>query len=105
MRHALLILLLASCGSCGSKQPAPPPPANQTAKPANDCIKTGCSGTVCAEPGHDVVTTCEYKPEYGCYREGVCERQADGSCGWTQTPSLQGCLANPPPMPAGGAPQ
>ncbi|HEX5060268.1 MAG TPA: hypothetical protein VFV99_12960 [Kofleriaceae bacterium] len=101
MRYALLILLLA----CGSKSNPPSEASNKTPSPANDCITTGCSGTVCTEPGKEVVTTCEYKPEYGCYKDGVCARQNDGSCGWTQTPSLQACLANPPALPVGGTPQ
>jgi eight-cysteine-cluster-containing protein len=79
-------------GTCGweiRECPAPP----QT----GDCLKTGCSGTICAEPGNDVMTTCEYKAEYACYQTASCVRQADGNCGWTQTPELQACLANPPP--------
>ena len=60
------------------------------------CIKTGCSGTVCAEPGNDTMTTCEFKPEYACYQSATCERQADGKCGWTQNDALTSCLANPP---------
>jgi eight-cysteine-cluster-containing protein len=99
MKYALMILLLA----CGSKSK----PTEETKPPAtaNDCIKSGCSGTVCVEPGKEVVTTCEYKAEYGCYKEGVCERQADGSCAWTQSPALTACLANPPPLDSGPAPQ
>jgi hypothetical protein len=62
------------------------------------CIKTGCSGTVCAEPGNDVVTTCEMKPEYACYQKATCEKQPSGSCGWTETPELAACLASPPPL-------
>lgn len=104
MKHALLIFLFA-CGSKSTPPSEPAPPSNETPAAANDCIKTGCSGTVCTEPGKDVMTTCEYKAEYGCYKEGVCERQADGSCGWTQTPELQACLANPPPLDGAPAPQ
>jgi eight-cysteine-cluster-containing protein len=100
MKKALLIFLLA-CG--GSKSPRADPPAPPAT--ANDCIKTGCSGTVCAEPGKEVVTTCEFKPEYACYRDAACERQGDGSCGWTQSQALTACLANPPAADAGGTPQ
>ncbi len=57
------------------------------------CVKTGCSGHVCAD--HDVITTCEFRPEYACYQEATCERQPNGRCGFTQTPSLTACLANP----------
>lgn len=86
-------LLLAACH--GSSQPAKPEPS----KPPSDitCKKTGCSGTVCST--EDVVTTCEYRPEYACYRKATCERQPDGACGWAQTPELTACLANPPQLP------
>ena len=55
------------------------------------CIKTGCSGQVCSD--QDVVTTCEYRTEYECYKKAACERQANGECGWTQTPELKNCLS------------
>jgi hypothetical protein len=62
------------------------------------CVKSGCSGTQCVEPGKEMVTTCEFKPEYACYGSAVCERQPGGACAFTQTPELTACLANPPPM-------
>lgn len=58
------------------------------------CRRSGCSGQVCAD--HDVITTCEFRPEYACYRDATCARQADGQCGWTATPELQACLDSPP---------
>jgi eight-cysteine-cluster-containing protein len=102
MRIALLLFLLA-CGSKGNppSQPSAPDPAPA----AGDCVKSGCSGTVCTEPGNEMVTTCEFKAEYACYRDAACERQADGNCGWTQTPALTACLANPPPIDGAGVPQ
>jgi hypothetical protein len=89
---------LAACGGSSKPDPSqqqqpPPPPPQQGA-----CIKTGCSGTECTEPGKDMMTTCEFKAEYGCYQQATCERQANGACGWTQTAELTACLANPPPM-------
>jgi hypothetical protein len=56
------------------------------------CRPTGCSGQVCA--AEDMVTTCEFRPEYECYKDaGVrCERQSNGDCGWTQTVDLIACL-------------
>ena len=54
------------------------------------CKKTGCSGQVCSD--EDVVTTCEYRPEYECYKKAKCERQASGECGFTKTPELTSCL-------------
>jgi len=59
-----------------------------TAKP---CVVTGCSGQVCAESS--MITTCEYRPEYACYKTATCERGVDGTCGWRETPELDACLA------------
>jgi hypothetical protein len=54
------------------------------------CMKTGCSGQVCSD--EEVITTCEFKPEYECYKKAACERQKNGECGFTQTPELLECL-------------
>lgn len=69
---------------------------------ANGCAVAGCSGQLCvsADEAGDVVTTCEYRSEYACYKEASCEPQADGKCGWTQTAELKQCLANPPALEA-----
>ena len=92
--RALLLVFVLACGTKNSSPPTQPaPPPNQ----AGECVKSGCSGTVCTEPGNDVVTTCEFKPEYACYDSATCTRQSDGKCGWTQTPELAACLKNPPP--------
>lgn len=53
------------------------------------CRPSGCSGQVCSD--EDRVTTCEYKPEYACYKKAICERQTDGKCGWTSTPEFSAC--------------
>ena len=55
------------------------------------CVKTGCSSQICAD--HNVVSTCEFRPEYACYQKAACERQTDGNCGFTRTPELTACLA------------
>ena len=52
---------------------------------------------MCTEPGKDMMSTCEFKQEYACYGSAACERQPDGTCGWTQSAELTACLANPPP--------
>jgi hypothetical protein len=54
------------------------------------CRKTGCSQQICAD--EEVVSTCEYRSEYDCYRTARCERQASGECGFTKTPELTRCL-------------
>lgn len=100
-------LLLGSFVACnkpaGSAAPDPSggaadatagPGAGEGGAAPAPCKKTGCSGTVCAD--EDVVTTCEYRPEYACYADAVCERQADGSCGFTPSEALQACLQQPP---------
>jgi Domain of unknown function (DUF6748) len=58
------------------------------------CMRSGCSNQVCSD--EPVMTTCEWRPEYACYQKARCERQADGKCGFTQTPELTACLKNPP---------
>ncbi len=54
------------------------------------CQATGCSGQVCSDK--EEVTTCEYRAEYACYQSAICERQANGQCGWTASQALQTCL-------------
>ena len=62
---------------------------------AQPCYTGGCSGQYCSD--HEgLISTCEFRPEYACYQTATCERQADGVCGWTETPELNACLANPP---------
>jgi hypothetical protein len=59
------------------------------------CVVTGCSGQICAD--RPMASTCELLPEYACYHDPSatsCEVQADGECGWTQTPELAACLAD-----------
>lgn len=58
---------------------------------AGNCFVGGCSGQVCSESA-DVMSTCEWREEYACYRVAVCERQNTGTCGWTETPELTSCL-------------
>ncbi|PIR82824.1 hypothetical protein COU20_00140 [Candidatus Kaiserbacteria bacterium CG10_big_fil_rev_8_21_14_0_10_59_10] len=62
------------------------------------CAIAGCSGQLCvsADMASEIITTCEWRPEYACYQGATCEMQENGECGWTQTPALQQCLANPP---------
>lgn len=67
--------------------------ANMQAVPiVGDCRETGCGGQLCADK--ETPSTCEYREVYSCYQDyGVCERQADGACGWTQTEELLTCIA------------
>ncbi len=80
-----------------AQTPPAPPSGDQKPLPGSDgvgaqaaCRPTGCSGQVCSD--EDVITTCEFRSEYACFKSGRCERQADGKCGWTQTPALMQCI-------------
>ena len=60
-------------------------------QPVKECVASGCSGEVCADEAR--VSPCIFRPEFACYKKTTCERQADGACGWTMTPTVQACLA------------
>lgn len=64
------------------------------------CATAGCSRQLCVEASEapNIVTTCEYRMEYACYRKSRCERQASGKCGWTETPEFKACLLAPPTL-------
>lgn len=87
----LSILFVVACGG-KSAGPEPTPTPTPTEK---ECVKSGCSGTVCSDE-EGLMTTCEWRPEYACYQEAECTRQPDGNCGWTETEVLTACLASPP---------
>lgn len=61
------------------------------------CYVGGCSSQICSD-SPDVVSTCEFRAEYACYRTAKCERQASGECGWTDTAELRMCIKNPPSL-------
>lgn len=54
------------------------------------CVVSGCSGQICA--AQEMMSTCEWKPEYACYAKATCAVQANGACGWTMTAALSACL-------------
>ena len=56
------------------------------------CYIGGCSGQICSAE-QDVITTCEFRQEYACYKSATCARQQNGQCGWTQTSALKVCLS------------
>lgn len=59
-----------------------------------DCMPAGCSSQICAAKGSDIVTTCEWKNEYACYKESFASCGCNaGICGWKQNDSLAQCLA------------
>ncbi len=68
-------------------------PITPSPSPTGACYRGGCSSQLCTDKP-DMVSTCEYREEYGCYQSATCERQPNGQCGWTQTESLKMCLSN-----------
>ena len=54
------------------------------------CVVSGCSGQICGE--ESMMSTCEFKESYACYKTARCERQTTGTCGWTETEELRSCL-------------
>lgn len=57
------------------------------------CVVMGCNNEACTSSDKPVITACVVLPEHVCYKTAVCERQASGNCGWTQSAELQACLA------------
>ncbi|MDO8619733.1 MAG: Gmad2 immunoglobulin-like domain-containing protein, partial [bacterium] len=54
------------------------------------CVVSGCSGQICGE--EEMMSSCEFKEAYACYKTARCERQTTGTCGWTETAGLKACL-------------
>ncbi len=61
-----------------------------TPEVAKACVVSGCSGQICAD--EEMMSTCEFREEYACYKNAKCERQTSGKCGWTETAALRTCI-------------
>ena len=68
------------------------PPTEVPVTPSKKCYIGGCSAQLCTDQP-DMASTCEYRDEYACYQGATCEVQADGECGWTETPAFRACIA------------
>ncbi len=79
----------------GETSETPEVPVVDAGGSKDGCVPAGCSGQLCLEEeqADNIMTTCEYKPEYACYRSAVCERQKSGACGWRETEELRICTA------------
>lgn len=88
----ILIIVIVGAGFLIFKPQSSLAP-NPTPDPAvtGECFIGGCSSQICSDQ-RDVISTCEYKEEYACYQTATCERQVNGQCGWTETPTLSSCL-------------
>jgi eight-cysteine-cluster-containing protein len=78
------------------QQPVQPVPKTvpKTVTPAKRCIVGGCSGQLCVDAAQDALaSTCEWKEEYACYKKGTCGTLPNGTCGWTDMPQINQCIA------------
>ncbi len=59
------------------------------------CVVGGCNAEFCVDisESDQVFSACIAKPEFACYKNAICERQENGTCGWRQTPELEECLS------------
>lgn len=74
--------------------PVPTTTSEPNERAKDNCVISGCNGEACADEA--VMSPCVSLPEHTCYRNTICERQADGNCDWTPTDDLLTCLDNPP---------
>jgi len=56
------------------------------------CYRGGCSDELCTDTS-GMVSSCIWKPIYACDEAATCERQTDGSCGFTQDDAFNACVA------------
>ena len=74
----------------------------EPSKTAKDgCVIGGCNNELCLDKklaDEGIASVCVIRPEFVCYKDATCEKQTDGTCGWTQSAELQACLKNPPAM-------
>ncbi len=81
-----LILGIIFVSSCAKPQPI------AECRTDADCFKAGCSSQLCVpESEKGVITTCEYKEEYGCLQKTSCGC-ADGKCAWEQNRQYLDCM-------------
>lgn len=60
-----------------------------------DCATGGCSGQICGlkEKVKDIITTCEWREEYGCLRLTNC-RCINDKCQWEENSAYKNCIDN-----------
>lgn len=56
------------------------------------CVVSGCSSEICSD--EEMMSTCQFKPEYACYAKAKCERLSSGQCGWNKTSEYKACINN-----------
>ena len=70
------------------------PTISNESSQALTCVRAGCSRQLCVDAKNsDVISTCEFLPEYACYTDQSCEVQADGTCGFSIDATMQQCIS------------
>ena len=95
---AVATLLLVGAG-CAAAPPAQEPSALEPTGPTigPGCVVVGCSSHICTnEENKDMLTTCEYRDEYACYKQpgAKCEKGHTGECGWKFDEVLDNCIVD-----------
>ncbi len=88
----LSLLVVAGCGLEDTDKNFPQP-SDYECVIDEQCMVSGCSSQLCLPEGSDVVTTCEYLSEYGCYQEANCGC-FENKCQWEPTDELSECINN-----------
>ena len=97
MKTTYFILLIVTILLCSCNENTSPrknnPDTNTDCKLDSDCIAAGCSGELCLlkDKAPDILTTCEFKPEYECLSLTTCSCDK-GNCGWTQSQEYSDCV-------------
>ena len=100
--QAFVLTLLAAAAiviaACEPVQPQKNGTGNKTTAAAecisaSNCGVGGCSGQVCAPAAkaQGLITTCEYREEYGCVKLTSCGC-VNGKCMWQQNTKYAACL-------------
>jgi eight-cysteine-cluster-containing protein len=94
---ALIILTLIAIGCTDDEVPTEQP-SDAECEIDSDCATGGCSGQVCLpkDKAQDLITTCEYKPEYDCLKLTSCSC-IEGRCQFEQNQQYEDCLDNTEP--------
>ena len=60
----------------------------------SDCVIAGCSSQLCVPKSlADIVTTCDYRPEYSCLRATTCGCDTIANkCRWNETNIYISCI-------------
>ena len=87
----LMILFLVFIIGCSNINNATPEDIECSVD--SDCAIGGCSGQLCLtkENSQNIITTCEYKEEYGCYKLTSCGC-VKNKCQWQENSDFNNCL-------------